>query len=121
MLVNSRCDRQDVGIEDDVTRIEANDVDEEVVGATADGNFAIAVGRLSLLVERHDDDGRTVLANETRFRQEVLLAFLQTDAVHDALALRALQSALDDVEVGRINAKWHLEFVTSRINRARQD
>ena len=50
-------DRQDVGIEDDVGRIEAGAVDEQPVGALADRHLAldgVGIG----FVERHHHDAR---------------------------------------------------------------
>ena len=42
---------------------------------------------------------------------ELLLAFLEGDGVHDALALAALEASLDDVELGRVNHERNLRHV----------
>ena len=52
------------GIEDDVRRVEAGLLGQQPVGALADRDFALDGVGLALLVERHDDDGRAVAADE---------------------------------------------------------
>ena len=49
-----------------------------------------------------------MLLDDVCLGHEVGLAFLEADAVDDALALGALQPALDHSEVRRINTQWHL-------------
>ena len=60
VLLDAGGDGEDVRIEDDVGRIEADFVDEDVVGARADRHLALDRVGLALLVEGHDDHGRAV-------------------------------------------------------------
>ena len=57
---------QDVGIEDDVLRREADLLGQDAVGARADLDLALDGVGLALLVEGHDDHGRAVAADEPR-------------------------------------------------------
>ena len=51
-----------------------------------------------LLVEGHHDHGGAVAPDElARVLEELRLAFLERDGVHDAFALQALQAGLDDL------------------------
>jgi hypothetical protein len=88
-------DGEDVHVEDDVLGREADDVDEQPVGALADGNLALDRLGLPLLVERHHDDASSVAADDARLLEERLLALLEAERVDDALALQALESGLE--------------------------
>ncbi len=94
--------RQDVRVEDQVLGREALGR-QEVVRATADLDSPGNVGRLALLVERHHDDARAVVANPPRLLEERLLALLQADRVDDPLALDRLQPGLDHAPAGAVD------------------
>ena len=81
---------KDIGIEDDIGRVEADLVDEHLVRPLADLELALDGIGLALFVECHDDDGRAVIAAELRLFDERVFAFLETDRVDDRLALHAL-------------------------------
>ncbi len=91
VLLETGGDREDVGIENDVGRIEPRALGQQPVRALADGDFPLDRVRLALLVERHHDDTGTVAPHGGGFFQELVLAFLEADRVHDRLALHALQ------------------------------
>src|SRR5207237_6609128 len=95
VLLDPGRDREDVGIEDDVGGVVSGFLREEAVSALADLDLAVDGVGLSLLVEGHDDHGGSVAVDLPSFRQEVPLALLQADRVHDALALYALEPRLD--------------------------
>ena len=63
VLLDPCRDREDVRVEDDVLRREADVVDEQPVRALADRHLALDRLRLALLVERHDDDAGAVAAH----------------------------------------------------------
>ena len=50
---------------------------------------------LALLVEGHHDDRRAVAPAEAGLPEELVLALLERDRVHDALALELLQAGFD--------------------------
>ena len=77
MLLDPRCDREHVRVEDHVLRGEAGLVHEEAVGALADLDLALGRLGLALLVEGHHDDRRAVAADAARVLEEGLLALLQ--------------------------------------------
>jgi hypothetical protein len=58
---------------------------------------SIGVG-LALLVEGHHDHGGAVAAAEAGLFDELLLALLERDRIHDGLALHAAQAGLDDAD-----------------------
>ena len=95
MLFHPGRDGEDVRVDDQVLRGEADAVREQVVGTAADGDASRDVGRLSLLVEGHDDDAGAVVADPPRLGEERLLALLEADRVDDPLSLQALQARLD--------------------------
>ena len=60
VLLDAGGNREDIGIENDVFRREADRLGQELVGALADGDLAVGGVGLPLLVEGHDDDGGAV-------------------------------------------------------------
>ena len=81
-------DGEDVRVEDDVLRLIARLGDKQVVGTAGDRDLAFDRVGLALLVEGHHDDGGAVAADEPRLAEELGLAFLHADRVHDAAALQ---------------------------------
>ncbi len=88
-------DGEDVGIEDDVGRIEAGLFGQNLVRALTDRDLALDGIRLSDLVEGHDYDAGAKALNDLRLVEKVGLAFLEADRVDDALALGALEPGLE--------------------------
>ena len=74
---------------------EADDIDEQPIGALADRDLALDGLGLALLVEGHHHDARAVAADDARLLEERLLALLQAERVDDALALEALEARLE--------------------------
>jgi hypothetical protein len=60
VLLDAGRDREDVRIEDDVFRREADFLGQQLVGARADLDLALDGVGLALLVERHHDDGGAI-------------------------------------------------------------
>jgi hypothetical protein len=103
VLLNAGRDREDVRIEDDVFRREADLIHQDVVGAFADRGLALERVGLTLLVEGHHDDRGAVAAHDPGVLDELLLAFLHRDRIHHRLALHAFQAGLDDRELGAVD------------------
>ena len=96
VLLDPGRDGQDVRVEDDVLGHEAGLVDAAAGRrARRSTTRCSTVGRLALLVERHHDGARAVAADHARVAQELRLALLERDRVHDRLALAALQPGLE--------------------------
>mmetsp|Transcript_64885 Transcript_64885/g.107619 ORF Transcript_64885/g.107619 Transcript_64885/m.107619 type:complete len:602 (+) Transcript_64885:1368-3173(+) len=108
VLLHPSADCQHVGVEDDVFWWELHLVHEDVVAALADAHLVLLSGGLAVLIERHDDHGGTVLAQQGGVLLEKLLTDLQRDTVHDGLALAPLQTSHNDVKLGCIQHEWHL-------------
>ena len=66
VLLEAGGDREDVRVEDDVGRIEAGLLGEQLVGALADLDLALDRVGLAGLVERHDDDAGAVALDDPR-------------------------------------------------------
>jgi hypothetical protein len=96
VLLHAGGDGEDVGIEDDVLRREPRLLGEQPVGAGEDLHPALHRVRLALLVERHHHGRRAVATAQPSLAQELRLALLERDRVHDALALELLEPGLDD-------------------------
>ena len=96
-------DGEDVGVEDEVLRLEPGLLGEQAVGALAD--LDLARGRLGLaaLVERHHHHRRAVAAHQPRLGEEVRLALLEAEAVDDGLALHALEPPEDRAPPGAVD------------------
>ena len=95
VLLDAGGDGEDVGIEDDVFRREADLLGQELVGALADLEFARRGLGLALLVEGHHHHGGAVAADLLGVVEKGPLALLQADRVHHRLALHAFQPGLD--------------------------
>ena len=108
MLIHPGRDREDVRIKDDVLRREADLIHEDAVGALANADLLLIAGGLAVLIERHDHGGGTIALEGLRALDEGCLAFLQRDAVGDALALQALEAGLDDLPLRGVHHDRHL-------------
>ena len=95
MLLDAGGDGKDVRIEDDVLGREADLLGQEIVGAFADVEFALADLGLALFVEGHHHHGGAVASHFARVIEERPLAFLQADGIDHRLALHAFQPGLD--------------------------
>ncbi len=111
VLVDAGCDREDVGIEDDVLGREVRLRRQNLIGAPADLDLALVGVGLSRLVERHHDRRRAVAADEARLTQELGFAFLDRDRVDDRLALDALEAGLDHLPLRRVDHHGHARDV----------
>ena len=111
VLLDAGGDGEDVRVEDDVFRREADVLGEQLVGTGADFSLAREGVGLALLVEGHDDDRGAVALAELRLAQELGLAFLHGNRVDDALALHALQAGLDHFPLGGVDHDRHARDV----------
>ena len=107
VLLDAGCDREDVRVEDDVLRREAQLLGENPVRARADFDLALPRVGLAVLVESHDHHGRAVAAHRARLAYEFLFAFLEADRVHDRLALNAFEARLEHAPFGGVNHDRH--------------
>ena len=108
VLLDSGGDSQDVGIEDDVVGIEADAIHQQFEAADANLHFAFHVSRLAFVVKGHDHYSSAKAADERSFADEIFLSFLQRNGIDDALALTALETGLDNAEIGRVDTQRHL-------------
>ena len=108
MLGKASADSEDVGIKNDVLRIETNLFNQDAVRTLAHAHLFFIPSSLAILIESHHHNSSTMNLDSTRLLFELGLALLQTDGVDDALALAALDTSFDNVELGRIDHKGDL-------------
>ena len=102
MLFDTGGDGEDIGVENDVFRREADGIDQQIVGAFANGDLSLVSVCLSLFVECHDDDGRTIPAAQFRLSEKFGFTGFQRNGIDDGFALEAFQASLDHFPFGRI-------------------
>ena len=95
--------REDVGIEDDVLRIEPGALDEQPIRPLTDLEFSVGGFGLALLIESHHDRGSSIAAHAPGFFQEIRLPFLEADGIDDGLALHVAEPRLDDRPLGAVD------------------
>ena len=83
--------RKNIRIENNIGGIEVQFLRQYLVGTFANFYFSLDVVRLALFVERHDDDGSTVVANQSCLFNKGLFSFLEADRVDDRFSLHALK------------------------------
>ena len=107
VLLDARGDREDVGVEDDVVGREPGLLGQQPVRPGQDRDPAVDRIGLALLVERHHHRGGAVAVAQPRLAQELGLALLERDRVHDRAALELLQPGLDHRPLGAVDHDGH--------------
>ena len=113
MFLDARRDGEDVGIEDDVLRREA-DGHEEMIGALANLDLAVPGVSLTGFIEGHDDHGGAIGHAFSGMVEEDVDAFLHADRIDDRLARDAFEAGLDHVPFGRVDHDGHAADVRFR-------
>ncbi len=111
MLLDAGRYRENIGIEDDVLRREADFIDENFIGALGDREFALECVGLALFVEGHHHDGGAVALDLARLVAKLVLAFLHRDRIDDALALQAFEPGFDHLELRAVDHDRHARDV----------
>ncbi len=107
VLLDTGGHREDVWIEHDVLGSKIDLVDEYAVSAFAHRDLLLDGLSLTLLVECHDHDARTVALHQPRLLDERLFTFLEADGIDDGFALHALEPRLDHRPLGRVDHHRH--------------
>ncbi len=103
MLFDAGGDGEDVRVEDDVFRREADFVHQNVVGTFADFFLArLGVG-LAGFVKGHHHHGGAVALAQLGVVNELFDAFLHADGVDDAFTLDALEARFDHLPLGGVD------------------
>ena len=107
VLLDARRDGEDVRVEDDVLVREADLLGEQPMCALENVKPPAYGVSLAPFVERHHDDARAVALTEPRLAQELLLALLERDRVHDAAPLELLQAGFEHRPLGAVDHHGH--------------
>ena len=96
VLVDPRCDGENIRVENNVFGRKANLFGEDLVSAGTDFDLARFGIRLALFIERHHNHGCSVAAHQFGLLDEFVLAFFHGNRVDNAFTLDALQTRFDD-------------------------
>ncbi len=107
VFLNAGRNREDIGIENDVLRIESNLVDKKSVGTATNPDFILLGGGLTLLVKGHDNDRRPVALGQASPLEKGLLTILEADGIQHTLALEALHPLLQHRPLGTVDHDRH--------------
>ena len=80
---------ENIGIEDNILRREADGFGQDFIGACRNLDFARQRVGLSGFIKGHHDDSGAVATHFLRVVDEFFFAFLERDRIHHALALKA--------------------------------
>ena len=111
MLFDAGRDRQDIRIENDVVRVEANLIDKDAIRPFTDPDLLVVGRRLAVLIEGHHHHGSTVFHDVLRRFLENFLTLLERDRVHDPLSLKVLETFLEDLPLRGVHHDWHFRYV----------
>ena len=103
VLLHTGSDCQDIGIENNILRVEAHPLRQQVIGSFTDRDLPLKGICLPLLIKSHNDCSSTQLLDTCRMAQKQLLSLFQRDRIDNALALYAHQSLLDHLPLGRVD------------------
>ena len=103
MLLNACGDRKNIRVKNDILWRESDLVNKSAVGALTNFGFSFERVGLTLLVKRHHDRGRPIGHDQSGLCLEFFRPLFEADRIHDALALNAAQSSLDDLPLRRID------------------
>ncbi len=103
MFFDTGGDGEDVGIEDNVLRIESYAVHEDIVCALADGDAFLEGIGLAVFIEGHYHNGCAVALADDRLFDEFFFPFLEGDGVNDTFSLEAFQAGFDYAELAGID------------------
>ena len=107
MLLHAGGDGEDVEVKNNIPRREIRLLNEQLVGALGDGHLFLHRGGLSFFVKRHHNRRRAITPAQARLFQKLLLAGLEADGVHDALALQTFQAFLQNGPFGAVHHHRH--------------
>ena len=103
MLFQSRSYREYVGVKDDVTRIHAHLLRQNVISALSYLDTPLIGSSLALFVKAHDYHGCTEALDILGVADKHILSFLQRDGIDHRLSLTTLEASKDDIPFRRVN------------------
>ena len=102
VLFQPRSYREYVGVKDDVTRIHAHLLRQNVISALSYLDTPLIGSSLALFVEAHDYHGCTEALYILGVADKHALSFLQRDGIDHRLSLTTLEASKDDIPFRRV-------------------
>ena len=75
MLGNTGCNRKDIWVKDDILAREADFIDQDIITALTNLDFALIGIGLTVLIKRHDDDRCAIAHTKLGAFDELIIAF----------------------------------------------
>ena len=114
VLLHARRHGQDVGVKNNVLRLEADVLRQDPIGPCADLDLAFQRIGLPRLVEGHDDHRRAIAMDQPGALLESLLPFFQTDGIDHGLARHALEPRLNHGPLRAVDHDRHARDIQLR-------
>ncbi|MND65278.1 hypothetical protein D3C80_566420 [compost metagenome] len=107
MLFNTGSNGENIRVENNVFRREADALGQNFIGTAANLEFALARIGLAHFVKRHHHHRGTVTTHQLGMVNKGLFALFHRDGVNDAFALNALQAFFDHRPFGGVDHDRH--------------
>ena len=99
MLLHTRRHSEHIGIENDIQRIHANFVDEQMIGPFRNLNATFITCGLTCFIEAHHHHRCAITLHITSMLKKLRLALLQRNGVDNALALYTFKASLNHLPI----------------------
>ncbi len=110
MRINSRGNRQHIGVEDNIFRVKSI-FSQQLIGTITDLDAAIECGGLSRLIESHYHHCRTVALRQPSMRKKFRLPVLQRNGIDNRFSLYTFQAGLYHLPLRRVNHNGHSRHI----------
>src|SRR5215217_60090 len=120
VFFQTRSNRQDVRVENDVLRRKAQFIDQDIIRPRTDLYSSLIIVGLSLLIKSHYHHGSTVVHNLAGTFPEFIFTLLQRNRVYDTLSLQAFQTGLNNRPLRRIYHDRQFRNVRFRSNQVQE-
>ena len=95
VLFNTGSDSENIGIENNVTRVKAHLLGQDLISPRTDFSFALKGISLTLFIECHHNHGGAVTLDELGLLKKNFFAFFQRDRIDHAFALNTFQACFN--------------------------
>ena len=107
VLLDTRRNRQDIGIENDVVLIETDLIHQNPISPFTNPDLLIIGRRLAFFVKRHHHHSRAVFHDMSGIILKSLFPLFKRNRVHDSLALKMFQTLFQNLPFRGIDHDGH--------------